>query len=81
MFASVSQCMAFVLLYVVYNIAVNFSGSRSFPAYKESLSHCFTFGIFSPNLLVLWFQVMTIISLRLALAFVKFSILSNGSHV
>ena len=66
---------------IVYNNAVNCSGSRKFPAYKEPLSHFYYIRHISPKLLVLWFQVMIIIPLRSALAFAKLSILSNGSIV
>ena len=41
MFASVSPCTAFLLQYIVKNNAVNCSGSRSFPVYKDPLSHFF----------------------------------------
>ena len=57
---------------IVYNNAVNCSGSRSFPAYKEPLSHFYYIRHISPKLLVLWFQVMIIIPLRSALAFAKY---------
>ena len=41
MFAYIKQCTAFVLQTIVYNNAANRSGSRSFSAYKEHLSHCY----------------------------------------
>ena len=65
----------YIIMHVIVQVVVHFE------LIKKPLVTFIIIGIFSPKMLILWFQVMIIIPLRSALVFVKLSILSNGNNV
>ena len=64
--------MAFVLQCIVYNNAVNCSGNRSFPDYKEPLSHLYYIRY------IFALSVSLVVSIH---SVQRLSILSNASDV